>query len=105
METLSGADRKFLRGRAHHLKPAVMIGHQGIHDGLIRQMDQALADHELIKIKFLNLKKQKQAVCEALAEKTGSHWAGLVGHVAVFYRRNPDPEKRLIKLPFRKADR
>jgi RNA-binding protein len=99
--TLSGAQRKYLRGLAHGLKPVVIVGQNGVSDALIQSTDTALTQHELIKVKF-NGYKDKPAKTElsALIEsRTSSELVGMIGHTAIFFRANKDPEKRRIQLP------
>ena len=98
MTKLTGADRKFLRSAAHHLDPAVRIGKGGITDAVLQAVETALDDHELIKIKFMDFKKEKRALSEQIAEKSKSERVGLTGHVAILYRQNVDPEKRKIDV-------
>ena len=101
MKQLKGFQAKYLRGRAHSLKPVVFLGQKGITDALIRSAQEALDRHELIKVKFIDLKKKKQKkdIAAALGAKTGSLMAGMIGHIAIFYRQHDDPEKRKIVLP------
>lgn len=68
---------------------------------LIRAIDEALNGHELIKIKFIEFKEkdQKETLCEKIERNTESVMVGLIGHMGIFYRPNPDPAKRKIILP------
>ena len=101
MEKLTSTQAKYLRGIAHGLKPVVFIGQKGLTDALIRSTQEAFDSHELIKIKFIDFKekKQKTEIARALGGRTGSHLAGMVGHVAMLYRQHSDPDKRKIVLP------
>ena len=98
---LSANQRKYLRGRAHKLKPVVVVGQKGFSPQLAAAADDALETHELIKVKFNEFKEkdQKQTICEALCKATGSELAGILGHTAIFFRAQVDPEKRKIVLP------
>lgn len=96
---LSGAQRKFLRGQAHHLKPLVHIGRNGLTESSLTQLDEGLADHELVKVKFLEFKDQKKELVARMEERLNAEAVGLIGHMAILYRRHPDPEKRKIRLP------
>ena len=98
METLKGSQRKNLRAQAHHLKPLVMIGAKGVTDQLVGSVDIALNDHELIKVKFGEFKEAKKEISEEIAKVTHSQLVGLIGNIAIFYRRHPNPEKRKIKI-------
>ncbi len=96
---LSSTQRKFLRGRAHALQPVVIVGREGVGDGLLKEVDLALEAHELIKVRFNDHKTEKKELVALIAEETGSELAGVVGHVAIFYRPRLDPAKRLLVLP------
>ena len=101
MKELSSTQAKYLRGIAHSLKPVVFLGQKGLTDALISSTEEAFDRHELIKIKFIDFKekKQKTKMAESLEIRTGSHLAGIIGHIAILYRPHPDPEKRKIILP------
>jgi RNA-binding protein len=101
MKNLTSSQAKYLRGIAHGLKPVVFIGQKGLTDALIRSTEDAFDRHELIKIKFIEYKekKQKAEIARDLEDRTGSHLAGMIGHMAILYRPHPDPEKRKIVLP------
>ena len=99
MDKLSSFQRKFLKGQAHSLEPVILVGKQGVTSSLIKTTDNALNDHELIKVKFVDLKDQKKALIEEISKKTGSEVVGTIGHVAILFRPNADKEKRKIVLP------
>lgn len=98
MKILSSTECKKLRSLAHHLQPVVRIGRQGISETLLREIRLALDSHELIKVKFVEFKEEKGDLIREVAEKTESQLAGLVGHIAILYRQQSDPEKRKIQL-------
>jgi RNA-binding protein len=60
MNTLTTKQKKYLRGRAHDLKPIVYIGQQGMSDAVLKDANRALDDHELIKIRFIDYKDEKR---------------------------------------------
>ena len=96
MKPLTSAQRKRLRGLAHDLKPIVHLGKAGLTDAALTQIDKELADHELIKIRFLGGKEEKDALVTEMEERLRCGSAGRVGHVAILYRAHPDPEKRQV---------
>lgn len=96
---LKGAQRKMLRSLAHPLKPVVLVGAKGLTEQLISAVDAALNDHELIKVKFGEFKEEKKQLAERIATATHGEMVGIIGHIAIFYRSHPDPEKRKIHLP------
>jgi RNA-binding protein len=98
---LKSSDRRHLRGLAHHLKPVVQVGKQGLIENLIATVSQALDAHELIKVKFVDLKQQREELSREIATRTRSELAGLVGNIAILYRQHSDAAKRKIRLPQR----
>jgi RNA-binding protein len=99
---LTGKQRRHLRALAHDMKPIVQVGKGGIDEGLIGAVDQALADHELVKIKLGEAAGlDRHVAAENLASATKSEVAQVVGNMLLLYR--PDPEDPQIKLPKPKA--
>lgn len=96
--TLAGYQRKHLRGLAHPLKPLVQVGEAGISDAVIAAIDQALADHELLKVR-LHQPENKQETARELAERSHSQLCGLVGHTVILYRQHPENPR--IEVPVR----
>jgi RNA-binding protein len=94
--TLKGFQRRYLRGLAHKLNPVVQVGHSGITDAVIAATNAALLVHELIKVK-MEQPEDKKTMAADLAGQAGAELCGLVGHVAILYRRHP--EKPKIKIP------
>jgi RNA-binding protein len=99
MEKLKGSQRKWLRGQAHSLRPVVQIGQKGLSEAALREVDAALDIHELIKVQAPGPKEDKQEIARRIEEELGAEAVGLIGHMILLYRRNPDPEKRRIELP------
>jgi RNA-binding protein YhbY len=73
--------------------------------GKIASNEEALNRHELIKVKFIEIKekKQKKALAGAIEDKRDSQLAGIIGHTAIFFREHRDPDKRKISLPAKKT--
>ena len=96
MKTLTSSQRKRLRGLAHDLSPRVHLGKAGLTEASLAQIDKVLADHELIKVRFLEGKAEKDALVEEIERRLHCGGAGRVGHVAILYRPHADPEKRVV---------
>ncbi|MCP5059401.1 MAG: ribosome assembly RNA-binding protein YhbY [bacterium] len=94
--TLGGAQRKWLRGQAHALRPIVQVGGGGLSQAVLGAVDQALLAHELVKVRLVQ-PEDKKAAAQELAERSGSELCGLVGHTVILYR--PHPEEPKIELP------
>ena len=101
MEKLKGYQKKYLKGLGHGMKPLVFIGQKGLSPAVIKAVDEALEKHELIKAKFIDFKEkdQKEEIAGAIEKETSSELVGMVGHIAIFYRQQKDPEKRKINVP------
>lgn len=96
--SLTGKQRRHLRALAHKIRPTVQVGKGGIDDGLVAAVDQALGDHELIKVKLgENAGVDRHDAAEQLAQKTKSEVAQVLGNIVILYRA--DPEKPEIELP------
>lgn len=95
-QTLTSQQRKHLRSLAHSLKPVVQVGQNGVTEPVVAAVNQALLDHELIKIRLYE-PEDKKGSAQELAKLTGAHLAGLIGHTVILYRAHP--EKPTIRLP------
>lgn len=98
MHALSSAQRKELRGLAHHLDPLVFIGKQGLTDTVVKSADESLQANELIKVRFIEHKKEKKELSAEIAQRCEAQIAGIIGHVLILYRQHPDAEKQKIGL-------
>lgn len=87
-----------LKSLAQRLDPVLALGKAGVTDGFVKSLDEALGIHELVKMKFAAFKDERKTIAPQLAEKTGSHLVWIVGHVAVFYRQQPDAAKRKVSI-------
>lgn len=99
MKELSSAQRQYLKGLAHHLKPVVQIGKNGLTDQVMVMIESALNAHELIKLKFIDFQEQKKEFSEEIVHRSSSERVGMVGNTLVIFRQHTDPEKRKISLP------
>ena len=93
--TLTGQQQRRLRALAHHLVPVVQVGQKGVTEGVLQAVQQALLDHELIKVRLLE-PEDKKALAQAVAEGSHAALCGLIGHTVLLYR--PHPEKPVIEI-------
>ena len=98
---LAGFQRKYLRQKAHALRPVVEVGEAGISEAVVRALTAALYDHELVKVR-LRKPEDKREAAKKLSEATGAALCGLVGHTVILYR--PDPEGPQIEIPTRPTE-
>ena len=90
---MTSKQRAALRSQAQSLSPVVMVGHEGITEGVIGALEEALTNHELVKVRFQDFKEMTRELADELAEKTGSTKIAVTGFTAVFYRENPEKRK------------
>jgi RNA-binding protein len=92
--TLSNALKRDLKARAQRLEPVLRLGHGGASEAFLKSLDQALTQHELVKIKFMEFKEEKKTLAPEIAEKSGSALILRVGNVAVYYRSRAKAEEQ-----------
>ncbi|MDA7628433.1 YhbY family RNA-binding protein [Verrucomicrobia bacterium] len=96
-DALTSAQRRKLKAIAQRLDASIKIGKNGLTDGFLKELDDALKRDELVKVRFVEFKDEKKELAPKIAEQTQSHLVTRVGHVAVYYREKPDPAKRNTK--------
>lgn len=97
--SLDPARKKELRTIGHQLRPVVMISERGISDGIKLELERALEDHELIKVKLAVAEPSERR--ELAAELCAAHRAELiqaVGKIILIYRGAQKPNPRLSNL-------
>lgn len=96
---LTPKQRAYLKSQAHHLKPVVYVGKEGVGDATLRSVEEALNTRELIKVRVQEAAPLdvREAGAELEARVENARLVQTIGRVAVLYR--PHPEKPEIKLP------
>lgn len=87
---LKAAQKKNLRGRAHHLKPVVTVADKGLSESVIAEIERALNDHELIKVKLRSDRGKRKEWELGIATQCNAELVNSIGQVACFYRKNAD---------------
>ena len=89
--TLSSRERAALRARAHHLQPAVHVGHQGVTDAVRQTIDDALRTQELVKIQFSkNFEERPKKIANAVADQVSADVVQAIGRTITLFRENPE---------------
>lgn len=96
-QPLSGRERRQLRALGHHLKVVVQVGAQGITGEVVHAAEQALRDHELIKVKIGEGPADRHEASAALAAATHSELAQLLGRTALLFRQRKVGSKIPLK--------
>jgi RNA-binding protein len=95
--SLSEKQKKYLRRLGHPLSPIVMLGNAGLTEGVVKELDRALTDHELVKVSArVGARTARDAALDDLAVKTSSEIVQRIGNVGVFYRRRTEMPKILL---------
>ena len=95
---LTGAQARYLRGLGHHLDAIVQIGKEGISDGLVKALKEALLAHELVKVRLLQeAPVDRKDAGPELAKRAACSLAQTLGRTLLFYKRHPNKPK--IVLP------
>jgi RNA-binding protein len=88
---LNSEQKKFLKAKAHALKPVVITGQHGITPNLLAEIGLALDHHELIKVRVNAADRdERRAMTEEICRDSGAELVQSVGHVITLYRKNPD---------------
>jgi RNA-binding protein len=96
--SLSNPQLRKLKVLAQRLDPVLHLGKAGLTDAFLASIEQALNDHELIKIKFAAFKEERKSLAAEMATRTHSELVWIVGHVTVLYREQADPARRRVLL-------
>jgi len=95
--SLNNKQNRFLRAQAHSLKPVVLIGGAGLTDNVINEINHALEDHELIKVRVnADDRDDKKLMIEQISRQTESEMVQTIGHIGIFYRQNEKDPKILF---------
>lgn len=96
---ISQKQKRWLKKQVHHLKPIVTMGQAGLTEAVLKEIEIALAHHELIKIKVsADDREQRDTVVQVIAVRTGSDLIDRIGNRASFFRANPE-KKKPMELP------
>jgi RNA-binding protein len=99
MSKKSHQDTRQLRAIGHKLKPVVTVAGNGLSDSVVSEIERALGQHELIKIKLaVGDRDARRAVAEDICQRTGAELIQSIGNVILVLRRTDEPDPRLSNL-------
>jgi putative YhbY family RNA-binding protein len=91
MLQLSSAQRRELRAQAHNLNPVVSIAENGLTEGVLKEIDNCLKAHELIKIRvYGDSREDRIAYYEQICAELDASPVQHIGKLLVVYRHNPE---------------
>ena len=96
---LTQEQKKQYKSIGHHLKPVLIVADNGLTEGVLAELERALADHELIKIKLniLDRESRLQTIAE-LCKAGTADLVQVIGKMALIYRKNPKVNKLLSNV-------
>ncbi len=97
---LSAETKKHFRTLGHGLKPVVIIAGNGLSEGVLAELDRALEDHELIKIKLAVADREERAdLIEGISQACGAEVVQVIGKVVLVFRaaKKPDVKKSNVR--------
>jgi putative YhbY family RNA-binding protein len=93
MKSLSPAQRRALRARAHGLDPVVIVGTEGLTRPVLAEIERNLAAHGLIKIRVAGVERgEREALLASICRDTGAAPVQHIGKVLVVFREQPEPD-------------
>ena len=96
---LTESQKKFLRGMGHQLKPIVMVGDAGLSDAVMKEFDQTIRHHELVKVRIrAGDRETRDNIISDLCRRGDAQLVTRIGNVALVYRRNEDEPKLPLPL-------
>ena len=97
--SVSNSDKKKFRTIGHQLKPVVIIAQKGLTENIKEEIDRALTDHELIKIKLLtSTRAAKKELMEVICSEFNAECLQSIGHIILIYRAAKKPGPNLSNL-------
>ena len=96
---LNPAKKKHYRSIAHNLKPVLIIADKGVTEGVELELERALEDHELIKVKVnINDGKARKQIATQLCESHKATLVQQIGKMIVLVRAAKKPNPKLSNL-------
>ena len=93
---LNNKQKQHLKSLAHPLKPVVLLGANGLTEGVLAEIEGALEHHELIKVKVpADERELRNAIADAITRETGAQLVQTIGKTLVLYRAAQEPTIRL----------
>lgn len=85
---------KFLKGKAHHLDPVLILGDKGVTESFIKEASKALSHHELIKIKLAGRDRdERESITEEILTALNASLIQKIGTMIVLFKRNNETPK------------
>ncbi len=91
---LESKQRSRLAGMAQTRADLLQLGRDGASEALAARLETLLADHELVKLRFLDHKNERAALAASLAQSRGSEIVRVIGNTAIFWTAKSRPQEK-----------
>ncbi len=96
---ISADRKKQFRSIGHKLNPIVTIAGNGLSEGVLLELNRALDDHELIKVKLgIAEREDRKAMAAQLQALPNVELIQEIGKVVILYRGNKNANPKLSNL-------
>ncbi len=96
---LSADRKKQYRSIGHKLKPVVTVAGNGLSDNVIDELNRALNDHELLKVKLVIADRDLRAqVISEMCQSVNAELVQQIGKVALLFREAKRPNAKLSNI-------
>ncbi len=86
---LNTHDLRELKNQLHHLKPAVVITEAGLTNAVFQDIEQALVESELIKIRTnASSSEELTTIADEICAKVKAVLVQTMGYIIAVYRKN-----------------
>lgn len=90
---LTSRQRSALKSKAHHLSPIVRVGVAGLTPAFVKEVDRALTDHQLIKVRIdIEDRQARDEAADDICARTDAARVQRLGKTLVLWRPKPDDE-------------
>jgi RNA-binding protein len=94
---LNSKQISYLKSLSHSINAVVQIGNKGLSESVIKEIEESIKAHELIKIQVQdNDKTKRQEILNLICKKLGTVSINHIGKQLIIFRPNAEPK---IKLP------
>lgn len=95
---LTGKQRSYLKGLAMELDPTVYIGKNELTENILKEIDNYLEAHELVKVKLQeSVEADPKAVANEAAQRLGAEYVQAIGRKFILYRESKDNKQIYLK--------
>lgn len=90
MTAITSQQKRELKNKLHSLKPVVIVGSDGLTNNVLLEIERALDDHELIKVRLSDIDRvEREEMATNICKTTRAALIQSIGHIIAIYRKNP----------------